>query len=67
VRRIVAKSSADNFKLKTLIEAITASDVFQMNTAPGGATDKDKGTEVPAQSGTGTASTTPAVHHAPGG
>jgi hypothetical protein len=65
VRKIVARSSADNFKLKTLIEAITASDVFQMNTAPGGATDKDKGTGVPAQSGT--ASTTPAVHHAPGG
>jgi len=67
VRKIVARASNDNFKLKTLIEAITASDVFQMNTAPGGATDKDKGTEVPAKSGTGTASTTPAVHHAPGG
>jgi hypothetical protein len=69
VRRIVNASSADNYKLKTLIEAITVSDVFQMNVAPGGESDKDptkdKGTGVPAQSGT--ASTTPAVHHAPGG
>jgi hypothetical protein len=70
VRSIVARSSGDNFKLKTIIEAITASDVFQMNVAPGGASDKAKdgekgGAGVPAQSGT--ASTAPAVHHAPGG
>jgi hypothetical protein len=65
VRSIVAKTAGDNYKLKTLIEAITATDVFQMNVAPGGANGEDKGTGVPAQSGT--ASTTPAVHHAPGG
>jgi hypothetical protein len=65
VRAIVAKTSADNFKLKTIIEAITATDVFQMNVAPSSATGEDKGSGVPAQSGT--ASTTPAVHHAPGG
>jgi hypothetical protein len=74
VRSIVARSSGDNFKLKTLIEAITASDVFQMNVAPGGpdadkhdkAKDGEKGgAGVPAQSGT--ASAAPAVHHAPGG
>jgi hypothetical protein len=65
VRNIVAKTSGDNYKLKTLIEAITATDVFQMNVAPGGANGEDKGTGTPAQSGT--ASTTPAVHRAPGG
>jgi hypothetical protein len=47
-----------------MIEAITASDVFQMNMAPSGK-EGDKGTGVPAQSGT--ASTAPAVHHPPGG
>jgi len=66
VRNIVARSSGDNFKLKTIIEAITASDVFQMNVVPGGANEKDKDKPgTPAQSGT--ASTAPAVHHAPGG
>jgi hypothetical protein len=65
VRKIVHSSAGDNYKLKTLIEAIIASDVFQMNVAPGGAGEKDKGTGVPAQSGT--ASTAPAVHHPPGG
>jgi hypothetical protein len=67
VRRIVHGSASDDYKLKTIIEAITASDIFQMNVAPGGDGDKDKGngTGVPAQSGT--ASTTPAVHHPPGG
>jgi hypothetical protein len=69
VRRIVHSSASDGYKLKTIIEAITASDVFQMNVAPGGDAEKDKdkgkGTGAPAQSGT--ASTTPAVHHAPGG
>ncbi|MEJ0036133.1 MAG: DUF1592 domain-containing protein [Gammaproteobacteria bacterium] len=65
VRSIVSRSAGDNFKLKTIVEAITASDVFQMNVAPGGDGDKDKGAGVPAQSGT--ASTTPAVHHPPGG
>jgi uncharacterized protein DUF1592/uncharacterized protein DUF1588/uncharacterized protein DUF1587/uncharacterized protein DUF1585/uncharacterized protein DUF1595 len=64
VRGIVRTSARDQYKLKTIIEAITATDVFQMNVAPGGDNDK-KGTDVPAQSGT--ASTTPAVHHAPGG
>ena len=66
VRALVAKTSGENYKLKTIIEAITATDVFRMNVAPGGANGKDseKG-GVPAQSGT--ASTTPAVHHAPGG
>jgi hypothetical protein len=67
VRNIVHASARDGYKLKTMIEAITASDVFQMNMAPGGDSDKDKdkGTGVPAQSGT--ASTAPAVHHPPGG
>jgi uncharacterized protein DUF1592/uncharacterized protein DUF1588/uncharacterized protein DUF1587/uncharacterized protein DUF1585/uncharacterized protein DUF1595 len=67
VRKIVRTSANDNYKLKSLIEAITASDVFQMNVAPGGDADKDKkgGGQVPAQSGT--ASTTPAVHRPPGG
>ena len=67
VRSIVHSSARDDYKLKTIIETITASDVFQMNVAPGGDDDKDKGkgTGVPAQSGT--ASTTPAVHHPPGG
>ena len=63
VRALVAKSAGDNYKLKTIIEAITATDVFRMNVAPGGANGKDS--ETPAQSGT--ASTGPAVHHAPGG
>ena len=70
VRNIVHTSARDDYKLKTIIEAITASDVFQMNVAPGGESDKAKdaekgGTAAPAQSGT--ASTTPAAHHAPGG
>ena len=39
--------------------------VFQMNVAPGGDADKGNTTGAPAQSGT--ASTTPAIHHAPGG
>jgi hypothetical protein len=65
VRSIVAKTSADDYKLKTIIEAITATDVFQMNVAPSSATGEDKGSGVPAQSGT--ASAAPAVHHAPGG
>ena len=66
VRALVAKSAGENYKLKTIIEAITATDVFRMNVAPGGANGKEKdGAGVPAQSGT--ASNTPAVHHAPGG
>jgi uncharacterized protein DUF1588/uncharacterized protein DUF1585 len=65
VRNIVHTASRDNYKLKTIIEAITASDVFQMNVAPGGDGDKDKGTGTPAQ--TGTASTTPATHQPAGG
>ena len=66
VRALVAKSAGDNYKLKTIIEAITATDVFRMNVVPGGANGKEKdGAGVPAQSGT--ASNTPAVHHAPGG
>jgi hypothetical protein len=65
VRDIVHRSAGDGYKLKTIIEAITASDVFQMNVAPGGDGNKSQGTGVPAQSGT--ASITPAVHHAPGG
>jgi hypothetical protein len=70
VRSIVRTSARADYKLKTIIEAITATDVFQMNVAPGGPDsgkdDKGKGTGVPAQSGS-TASTTPALHHAPGG
>jgi len=31
VRKIVHTSARDGYKLKTIIEAITASDVFQMN------------------------------------
>ena len=67
VRALVAKSAGDNYKLKTIIEAITATDVFRMNVAPGREKDKAKDGEkgVPAQSGT--ASTAPAVHRAPGG
>jgi hypothetical protein len=65
VRAVVAKTAGDHYKLKSIIEAITATDVFHMNVAPGGASDKDKSTGVPAQSGT--ASTAPAVHHAPEG
>jgi hypothetical protein len=74
VRALVARSGGDNYKLKTIVEAITATDVFRMNVAPGGpdvdkhdkAKDGEKGgADVPAQSGT--ASTAPAVHHAPGG
>ncbi|MEJ0039646.1 MAG: DUF1592 domain-containing protein [Gammaproteobacteria bacterium] len=69
VRNIVHASARDDYKLKTIIEAITVSDVFQMNVAPGGPDmdkgDKSKGTAVPAQSGT--ASTTPAVHQPSGG
>jgi hypothetical protein len=65
VRNIVHTSARDGYKLKTIIEAITASDVFQMNVAPGGDGDKSKGTDVPAKSTT--ASTTVAVHHPPGG
>ncbi|HEY4210611.1 MAG TPA: DUF1592 domain-containing protein [Steroidobacteraceae bacterium] len=65
VRNIVHTSARDNYKLKTIIEAITASDVFQMNVAPGGDDDKSKGTVGPAKSGT--ASTTTAVHQSPEG
>ncbi len=42
VRALVAKSAGDNYKLKTIIEAITATDVFRMNVAPGGANGKEK-------------------------
>jgi hypothetical protein len=52
VRNIVHTSAHDGYKLKTIIEAITASDVFQMNVAPGGEGDKSKGTDVPAKSTT---------------
>ena len=63
VRNIVHTSARDGYKLKTIIEAITASAVFQMNVAQGG--DEDKGAIGPAKSGT--ASTTTAGHHPPGG
>jgi hypothetical protein len=65
VRKIVHTSARDGYKLKAIIEAITASDVFQMNVAPGGDGDKSKGTDVPPKSGT--SSTTTAVHHPPEG
>jgi mono/diheme cytochrome c family protein len=69
VRNIVHTSARDGYKLKTIIEAITASDVFQMNVAPGGPDvdkgDKSDGIAGPAKSGT--ASTTTAVHRPPGG
>jgi Protein of unknown function (DUF1592)/Protein of unknown function (DUF1588)/Protein of unknown function (DUF1587)/Protein of unknown function (DUF1585)/Protein of unknown function (DUF1595) len=69
VRNIVHTSARDGYKLKTIIEAITASDVFQMDVAPGGPDidkgDKSNGTAGAAQSGT--ASTTTAVHQPPGG
>ena len=65
VRNIVHTSARDNYKLKTMIEAITASDVFQMNVAPGGDDNKGKDTSGPAKSGT--ASTTTAVHQPPEG
>ena len=65
VRNIVHTSARDGYKLRTIIEVITASDVFQMNVAPGGDGDKSKGTDVPAKSGT--ASTTTAVHQPPEG
>ena len=65
VRNIVHTSAHDGYKLKTIIEAITASDVFQMNVAPGGEGGKSKGTDVPVKSTT--AATTTAVHHPPGG
>jgi hypothetical protein len=69
VRKIVHSSASDGYKLKTIIETITASDVFQMNVAPGGPdgdrSEKGNTTAVPAQSGT--SSTTAAVHHAPEG
>jgi hypothetical protein len=65
VRNIVHTSARDGYKLKTIIEAITASDIFQMNVAPSGDEDKSKDTIGPAKSGT--ASTTAAGHHPPGG
>jgi hypothetical protein len=67
VRSIVHTAARDNYKLKTIIEAITASDVFQMNVAPGGDGDKgkDKGKGTPSQ--IGTASNTSAVHSPPEG
>jgi hypothetical protein len=69
VRNIVHTSARDNYKLKTIIEAIATSDIFQANVAPGGPDmdngDKSKGTAGPPKSDT--ASTTMAVHQPPGG
>jgi hypothetical protein len=69
VRNIVHTAARDNYKLKTIIEAIATSDIFQANVAPGGADmdngDKSKGTSGPAKSGT--ASTTTAVDQPPRG
>ncbi len=69
VRALVAKSSGDNYKLKTIIEAITATDVFRMNVAPGGANDKAKDGEDKGALPRNRAPLRPrpAVHHAPGG
>jgi hypothetical protein len=60
VRAIVHTASRDNYKLKTIIETIATSDIFQMNVAAG-----DKGMPGPGTSGT--ASITTAGHHPPGG
>jgi hypothetical protein len=69
VRNIVHTSARDNYRLKSIIEAIATSDIFQMNVASAGpdsgSGDKSKGMNGPAKSGT--ASTTTAVQQPPRG
>ncbi len=67
VRNIVHTSARDGYKLKTIIETITASDVFQQNVAPGGDGDKSKGASRDSLRGAPVASTTTAAHQPPGG
>lgn len=69
VRNIVHSAARDNYKLKTIIEAIATSDIFQANVAPGGPDmdngDKGKGTAGPEMPGT--TSTTMAAQQPPRG
>jgi len=65
VRKIVQGSKKEGYKLKTLIELITTSDIFRMNAATGG--DSPTSKAAAALQPSGNLSAVPATRHSSGG